>query len=292
MWTSDVAQYESIYRLFSSVNRQLFREANWFGINIDKTKYEPTFKIYVPGASESHWILNTVSNLGMNGYTETSAISSQHALRQSIKLYRRTNANMDALRAALLERYPMLEEHEAVIRELARMPVSDDADYRYAALFFIGVNAVKDVHDVLKFYFLTRRCPYPDKIAVRSERDDDLFMCRLHDMRGFAELCELARRILSSHNAHLWQAALDIAESGIQKRKLYLDGTDNHDLLMLASLFDSNGYGDLGDKLRTLVEWQEALHPVLSQKGFAICKSDETGYSVNMYYKEPGCGSS
>lgn len=281
-------EIESEYHRFTKtvLSQKSLDEIDFIGLNVDE-KGAYTFKCYdiadvnCESVIQSHPFVCNVNKLDMLRACSYVRKSDHHvSLQFELGLKNRTNTKMQELMELVRYQGIIDEDQMLEILRASQLPVSWKDNYHNSALFVIGIANQKGIGRILKSYFLPYKSSDPE-LFYKDRCFDDLYF-----LSEWQELCpdfvqviipyvNIALRI---ENSHLWMFAIDHAESGWSKYKIYIQNKE-------ANLLQMIGKSMIGEKIvDAAICWQE-IHPELVPKGIACCISSDQNKSLNVYYR-------
>lgn len=262
----------------------------YIGINMDAAG-GTTFKVYLkPSAclEDSSPLIDAFRNADMLRTLTRIERPQENLIHYDIGLAHRNNQAMQGV-FAQLARLPFIDpERMRLCTALAQMPISEDPQYAFASLYFLGIQEKMGRIQQVKLHYLTRMCEDPDQPGRHPTYPDARYLeylCRSGSV-PLVDTAQVVDRVLERVEGHLWMVGLDYAVSGKRKYKVYLKSKDKAQLEMLADVLEEGTaqHRKLLPALRRMSAFT-AEEPGLRIAGCALCTDDDQNWTVNYYGK-------
>lgn len=267
----------------------------YLGINFsDDLSALPVFKAYYTTEKSMERIPSLLTPLvrrdmlrALNRIDDTVSTG---CLRCEAGLQKRTDRNMEFLYQWIFAIFPEAWEYRDEIRQLCRIRCTSMDNYRYAALYFVGIIADISGCDAsairaVKLHYLLRECADPDRIGKNYTVNSENYLKLLSSLRipELRDVSLFVREMLEKIPGELWIAAADYYKYGFSKYKIYLKKFPDTIYKYLTEKFYDTGCTALAEQIRAYVQWAD-LHPELDRYGIAICRDSRGVWSVNFYH--------
>ncbi len=208
--------------------------------------------------------------------------------RIDIALKARNDVNMEYLFDVLRDEAEFFASQESFIRNIAALKVTGAEGYKFMSMYHIGFAERYGTTTALKFYFRLMWCVKPDTVHEKFGYMDSYFIDIIRRLLApeYEELSQVAEKILSQSEKHLWMLGIDLGSSGVEKVKIYIRNTnpsENIYGLLIGVLCNSLRMSPITAELRTVEEWNLS-HEELKFEGFALEMTSDHEYSLNLYY--------
>ena len=269
--------------------------ADFLGINLyNDARQSVTYKIYyATHQSESMQIpfLRPLYDLHMiRALNAVSDTVNQSKIRCEVGLCNRTNDNIRRLFDWLDEIYSFNETERNEIALFSRLRCSDLPRYLFSALYFLGIIARVENHQItdtyaVKLHYILRHCKNPEQLAKSYEIDNTAILRQLASL-GIPEiehLTEVVAALTEIPGVKLWIAAVDFYKNEERKYKIYLNNLTSDICVPLANLLKVHDLEFLPGYIGGYQKWL-SRHPELNLYGLALCISSRRTWSVNFYH--------
>ena len=266
-------------------------KSDFTGIQFSESAGEPLFRVYYKynhNTNERPDFLEPFHLRNMIRMTEKIADSIEgNVVQYEVGLKNRTLHNMRWAYHWLEEHMPWIGSHYKEICRMKQIKVSDVGDYGLAALFFLGIGMKADTSDIcsLKLYYLTRKCPDPERIEYEYRADNEAYLLQIRKMRipKLEIIASFLEEALDRVSYEMWMTGADYHKSGKAKYKIYIKMNGLPGYRALINGFEKNGCSNLSRQLGEYLEWI-TKHLELKLYGVAVCLTDADEWSVNFYH--------
>lgn len=282
------AQYKKI---LEKLNDQKTDVVDYLGINLDIDHEKNDLKLYYKmsySMSFQHEIVDEFIRRGMiRMVSKVHDTVNTGCYRYDLGLDGRTNENMLDFLNDFSARCPAILDNREEIERMAGMPVSEDPDYRLAALYFFGFIEKEEEIRIAKFHYITRHLLEKDCIYRNIRYDDGYFLKYLEELQIplLNQTAGVVRGILKNCGGHLWMTGADYALDGRKKYKIYIKECGDKLVEAMEALLPKLIGHDIDrweSRLRELSKWY-GLHPELRCEGVAVCSSRPGRITLNFY---------
>ena len=271
--------------------------SEFIGINLNNNLSLPySFKRYysiTQNISNMNIFIKTLNERNMiHAINSIDDTSHHNSIIYEIALAHRTNENMNWLFSKLKQLLPynININMEYIKKSLSNITITNDNNYKNAAIFFIGfvekkISPHMSTIDTFKLYYLLRYCSSPDNIGKNFKIDNNLFFNKLKnsEITSFIKLISLIKPFIYNSKCDLWLAAIDFLSNNNMKYKIYVKGYDITIYDYLAKKFVELGEFYLSKQIVGYKEWI-SRHQELEQYGLAVCVDSNSLFTVNLYH--------
>ncbi|MDR1640670.1 MAG: hypothetical protein LBT59_13320 [Clostridiales bacterium] len=267
------------------------QNVDYFGFNfsIESPELAPSFKAYYNGdcVGIHSSLVDELDSLGLL-LAKFVVIDQSNSgeCRFELALKNRDNDHMEQLVRLLTLRSAMTAGQRSEALMLARMKLCDDPFYTLSSLYFFGFTEKNRQISVLKFHYLMRKCPDPERINRNITFDDEYFLSFLSNsgISSFSALVPVISSILDESDGHLWMAGADYHINGHCKYKIYIKNSDATILFLMSDALRTTRNIDCADHINLVASWISNRQELVFA-GLALCFDDNNMLSCNLYFK-------
>lgn len=267
----------------------------YFGLNFAEDQdSEPIYKVYYTTKKSRATIPNLLKVLEkrnmIRAINKIDDTINKGCIRYEVGLGNRTNLNMEFIYNWIFEQFSFVQSRKIEIEKFCNLKCSNLKDYRYAALYYIGMiidfcSPCQVNPKAIKLHYLLRECKNPEKIGKDFLVDNVHIFEQLNELQiyGLHQLVYAVSKMLHNNEAELWMVAVDYYNNDVTKYKIYFKKFSESVYENMIAVFREFDCIYLVTQVENYIKWI-SFHPELERYGIAICLDSNNKWSVNFYH--------